>query len=205
MMRTLAITVLCGLAASPAAVAIPDPTALGASIDNATPKKANDRNPSLVAKAEILLDRAHVSPGEIDGLDGDNFRNAVRAFQQVNGLRVSGDLDAATWGALKQNGAPILKAYTITLADAAGPFTRAIPSNLEAMARLPGLSYTSAQSELAEKFHMSPNSVAGAQSARGFRTARNGTHCRQRARDAVTVRPPFRRSGSAGKSAEGKQ
>jgi hypothetical protein len=28
------------LAASPAAVAIPDPTALGASIDNATPKKA---------------------------------------------------------------------------------------------------------------------------------------------------------------------
>ena len=98
----------------------------------------------------------HVSPGEIDGLDGDNFRNAVRAFQQINGLPVSGDLDAATWGALKRDGAPVLKAYTITLADAAGPFTRAIPSNLEAMARLPGLSYTSAQSELAEKFHMSP-------------------------------------------------
>ena len=156
MIRTFAIPVLCGLAASPAALATPDPTALGASIDKATPTKANDRDPALVAKAEILLDRAHVSPGEIDGLDGDNFRNAVRAFQQVNGLPVSGDLDAATWGALKRDGAPILKAYTITLADAAGPFTRAIPSNLEAMARLPGLSYTSAQSELAEKFHMSP-------------------------------------------------
>jgi len=156
MIRTLAIPVLCGLAASPAALATPDPTALGASIDKATPKKANDRDPGLVAKAEILLDRAHVSPGEIDGLDGDNFRKAVRAFRQVNGLPVSGDLDAATWGALKRDGAPILKAYTITLADAAGPFTRAIPSNLEAMARLPGLSYTSAQSELAEKFHMSP-------------------------------------------------
>ena len=156
MIRTLAIPVLCGLAASPAALATPDPTALGASIDKATPKKANDRNLSLVAKAEILLDRAHVSPGEIDGLDGDNFRNAVRAFQQVNGLPVSGDLDVATWGALKWDDAPVLKAYTITLADAAGPFTRAIPSNLEAMARLPGLSYTSAQAELAEKFHMSP-------------------------------------------------
>src|SRR5258707_7550731 len=156
MIRTLAIAVLCGLAASPAALATPDPTAIGASIDKATAKKANDRDPGLVAKAEILLDRAHVSPGEIDGLDGDNFRNAVRAFQQVNGLPVSGDLDAATWGALKRDGAPILKAYTITLADAAGPFTRAIPSNLEAMARLPGLSYTSAQAELAEKVHMSP-------------------------------------------------
>jgi hypothetical protein len=156
MIRTLAITVLCGLAASPAALATPDPTALSASIDKATPKKANDRDPTLVAKAEILLDRAHVSPGEIDGLDGDNFHNAVRAFQQVNRLPVSGDLDAATWEALKRDDAPILKAYTITLADAAGPFTRAIPSNLGAMARLPGLSYTSAQSELAEKFHMSP-------------------------------------------------
>jgi Putative peptidoglycan binding domain len=128
MIRTLAITVLCGLAASPAALATPDPTALGASIDKATPKKANDRDPAPVAEAEILLDRAHVSPGEIDGLDGDNFRNAVRVFQQVNGLPVSADLDAATWGALKRDGAPVLKAYTITLADAAGPFTRAIPS-----------------------------------------------------------------------------
>ena len=70
------------------------------------------------------------------------------AFQQVNGLPVSGGLDATTWGALKRDGAPVLKAYTITLPDAAGPFTRAIPSNLEAMAGLPGLSYTSATSSL---------------------------------------------------------
>ena len=138
MIRTLAITVLCGLAASAgAALAAPDPTALGGSIDKAVPKKANDRDPALVVKAEILLDRTHVSPGEIDGLDGDNFRNAVRAFQQLNGLPLSGDLDATTWGALKRDGAPVLKAYTITLADAAGPFTRAIPANLDAMARLP--------------------------------------------------------------------
>src|SRR5258708_22575840 len=65
MIRTLAIPVLCGLAASPAALATPDPTVLGASIDKATPKNANERDPALVAKAEILLDPAHVSPGEI--------------------------------------------------------------------------------------------------------------------------------------------
>jgi lipoprotein-anchoring transpeptidase ErfK/SrfK len=156
MIRTLAITLLWGLAASPAALATPDPIARGPSIDKATPRNANDRDPTLIAKAEILLDRAHVSPGEIDGWDGDNFRNAVRAFQQVTGLPVSGNLDVATWGALTRDGASVLKAYTITITDAAGPFTRAIPSHLEAMARLPGLSYTSAQAELAEKFHMSP-------------------------------------------------
>ena len=82
MIRTLAITVLCGLAASPAALAIPDPTAFGASIDKATPKKANERDPALVAKAEILLDRAHVSPGEIDGLDGDNFARPFARFSR---------------------------------------------------------------------------------------------------------------------------
>jgi lipoprotein-anchoring transpeptidase ErfK/SrfK len=117
---------------------------------------SNDRDPALVAKAEILLDRAHVSPGEIDGLDGDNFHNAIAHFS-----RSTASPSPAIWtrprgGALMLDGARILKAYTITLADAAGPFTRAIPSNLEAMARLPGLSYTSAQAELAEKFHMSP-------------------------------------------------
>jgi hypothetical protein len=69
MIRTLAITVLWGLTASvAAALAAPDPTALSGSIDKAAPKKANERDPALAAKAEILLDRAHVSPREIDGL-----------------------------------------------------------------------------------------------------------------------------------------
>jgi hypothetical protein len=45
------------------------------------------RDDLALSAAAILLDRAHVSPGEIDGLDGDNFHNAVRAFQQVNRLR----------------------------------------------------------------------------------------------------------------------
>src|ERR1700745_4185372 len=122
MIRTLAIAVLCGLGASArTALAAPDPTPPRGAVDKAAPKKANERDPALVAKAEILLGRAHVSPGEIDGLDGDNFHNAVRAFQQVNGLPVSGKLDVPTWGALERDGTPVLKAYTITVADAAGP------------------------------------------------------------------------------------
>ena len=61
MIRTLAITVLWGLTKSAGAVlAAPDPSALSGSIDKAAPKKANERDPALVAKAEILLDRAHV-------------------------------------------------------------------------------------------------------------------------------------------------
>ena len=157
MFRLFAAALVVSLSAS-AAVGAQGPSAppmTAASINGAAPNGADDKDPSLIAKAEALLDRAHFSSGAIDGLDGDNFRNAVRAFQEINGLAVTGNLDADTWKALAPNdAAPVLKTYTIAEADVAGPFTNAIPANLQAMARLPGLSYTSALAELAEKFHM---------------------------------------------------
>jgi peptidoglycan hydrolase-like protein with peptidoglycan-binding domain len=63
------------------------------SINGATPRGANDKDPSLIAETEALLDRAHFSPGEIGGVDGDNFRSAVHAFQEVNGLAVTAPKD----------------------------------------------------------------------------------------------------------------
>jgi len=132
------------------------PPLTAASINDAAPNGANDKDPSLIAKAETLLDRAHFSPGEIDALDGDNFRSAIRAFQEVHGLPISGNLDADTWKALAPGGSePVLKSYTISDADVAGPFTKAIPADLVAMAKLPGLSSTGPLAELAEKFHIS--------------------------------------------------
>jgi lipoprotein-anchoring transpeptidase ErfK/SrfK len=160
MLRPFVVALLGGLALSATGAAqVPsrtEPPVTEASIDGAVPRDASDNDPSLVAKAQSLLDRIDFSPGEIDGLDGDNFRGAVRAFQEAAGLAASGNLDADTWDALAANGsAPVLRRYAITDADLAGPFTRAIPTKLEGMARLPGLSYTSPIAEIAEKFHMS--------------------------------------------------
>jgi hypothetical protein len=56
--------------------------------------KSDRANPGML-KAEILLDRAAISPGQIDGKDGENARKAIAAFPQLHGLDPNGRLDGS--------------------------------------------------------------------------------------------------------------
>ena len=110
---------------------------------------------ATIFKAQVLLDRAGFSSGVIDGRDGDNFRNALKSYQQQNSMDPTGKLDEATWAKLAEtSSAPVVITYLITSKDVQGPFTDVIPRDYEQMARLDRLGFHSPRERIAEKFHM---------------------------------------------------
>ncbi len=112
------------------------------SVESAEWRPQQDDGAALLVKAQVLLDRDHFSPGEIDGKKGDNFRKALAAFAAVKGVASTGEVTEETWRMLAATSAdPILRRYRIDEDDVRGPFARHIPRGLEKMSKLPRLSY----------------------------------------------------------------
>src|SRR5579864_3484999 len=112
-----------------------------------------------VARAQILLDRARFSPGEIDGVYGDDFGIAVKGYQENHGLTPTGTIDAEMWRLLNSDAGPLLLTYTITKADEKGPF-QPEPADIQEKAKMKWLGFETAGEELGEKFHCSPKLLA---------------------------------------------
>ncbi len=110
---------------------------------------------SAVLRAQILLDRAHFSVGEIDGAIGSNMDAALAGFRKKRQLPAGSGVDQAVWQALNEDTKDALITHTISAADLKGPFVK-VPADMVAKAKLKHLGYGSPLEELAERFHSAP-------------------------------------------------
>jgi hypothetical protein len=112
-------------------------------------------------RVQILLDRARFSPGVIDGTWGKNTAKAVYWFQHANDLEPTGEVDRATWDALRRGPGqerPFLKQTPLTPEDLKGPFVP-VPEDVYAQAELDCLCYASPLERIAERSHSTPDLI----------------------------------------------
>lgn len=151
-------------AADPAVAAVPAPLPAPLPATAPTSEAINaasyaggalpEKQSALAAKVQILLDRAGISPGVVDGWAGGMTGTAIAAFERREGLPVDGVLDPQVWQrlAVHDDGALVVP-YTIRPADVAriGP---PLPTDYALLAQEDWLHYASPEEALAEKFHM---------------------------------------------------
>lgn len=121
----------------------------------AVPIQGDVKGPTVL-RAQILLDRANFSAGEIDGRWGKNSQIAAFFFQQTHGIAPTGNIDEATYSALAAaSPGPSFRRQTLTENDVKGPFQK-IPDNVYEQEKLPCLCYQTPVEEVAEEFHVAP-------------------------------------------------
>lgn len=107
-----------------------------------------------ITALEVFLARQGISPGAIDGRMGANVTKAVYAYQQMTGQTLDPNNTDGILEQLRLSGGMPIVNYTITAADAAGPYVASIPEDYAAKSQMPSLGYTSTTEMLAERFHM---------------------------------------------------
>ncbi|SMQ74328.1 Putative peptidoglycan binding domain-containing protein [Altererythrobacter xiamenensis] len=106
-----------------------------------------------IMQLQVVLDRRGFGPGVIDGKMGMSTENALRGFQEANGLEVTGKHDEATKQALAQSdGIAATRVVTVPQDWSAKDYTD-IPEETAEKAELDRLDYTSLDERLAERFH----------------------------------------------------
>jgi lipoprotein-anchoring transpeptidase ErfK/SrfK len=127
-----------------------------ASVNRATTARVGPGSSGpAVLRAEILLDRAHFSCGQIDGRYSQNLKNAIEAYQSAYRLKVDGVAGRSMWKLLNQDSAEAVIEHRITRQDLAGPFVSKIPQDMEAKSKLKGMYYESPLQEFTGKYHVS--------------------------------------------------
>ena len=112
-----------------------------------------DPTPRAEMQLQVVLDQQGFGPGVIDGGMGLSTRNALKGFQEANGLAVTGQLDEATRQALARwEDVPATRVVRIPESWGQLEFV-AVPEEPEDQAKMDNLGYESLGEKLAERFH----------------------------------------------------
>lgn len=132
-----------------------DPQATQPTVQDTEPAIVlNNKSRAEITALQVFLDREGASPGVIDGKMGMNVTKSIRAFEKITGETLDPNDTEAVLERLRLSGGMPIISYTITPADAAGPYVAEIPEDYAHKALLPRLSFTSTTEMLAERFHM---------------------------------------------------
>lgn len=143
-------TAALAILAAPAAFASVSPDDINAATyeGDALP----DGQSAITVKIQVLLDRAGASPGVIDGYTGENVDNAIRDFEEMNGLEVDGVMDEKVWSALG-DASTLTTTYTITEEDLSGLMPD-LTHDYEDFAERERLGFRTIEELVAENWHM---------------------------------------------------
>jgi lipoprotein-anchoring transpeptidase ErfK/SrfK len=110
-----------------------------------------------ITALQVFLDREGASPGVIDGKMGLNVSKAIIAYEKITGEKLDPNNSEDILTRLGLDGGLPVTSYTLTSADAAGPYVAQIPEDYSQKAALPSMAYTSVTEALGERFHMDEN------------------------------------------------
>ena len=105
-----------------------------------------------IVALQVMLDRANLSPGVMDGTLGSRTRTALRAWQQQRGMPATGEPDADTLKAVAET-RDVLVAYTVAEQDHEG--LAPVPSSWLGRSQVSQLGYETVLERIAEAYHCS--------------------------------------------------
>ncbi|MDF1726357.1 MAG: L,D-transpeptidase [Sulfitobacter sp.] len=150
-MKISALALLLGLAPAAGLAEITPDSIASASYEGG---ELPDGQSAITAKVQLLLDRADISPGVIDGYRGGMTVSAISAFETREGMVVDGKMDQAVWEALEgAQAGQVTRTHTITAEDL-DAVTGENPDDYARMAEQNLLGYVSQAEALAEQFHL---------------------------------------------------
>ncbi len=144
---------------------------------NATPTGVSLRSEigPVVARTQILLDRARFSVGVINGKSTKNTELALYWFQKSRSLPATSLLDTATYNSLvvAAGAAPPVIQVTVSAEMVKGPFMM-LPKDVYQQAGLRCLCYESVSEMLAERYHSTIEIMRKLNPGVGFAALRPG-------------------------------